>query len=122
MVVRLAAGFAILFSFCPKISALISCMPVATMGGVSLVLYGMISAVGVRNIVENKIDFAKSRNVIIAALILVLSIGINYSTAGAISFVVGTATISLSGLAVGSLVGIILNAVLPEKDYVFDEK
>lgn len=122
MVIRLAAGFAILFSFCPKVSALISCMPAATMGGVSLVLYGMISAVGVRNVVENKIDFAKSRNVIIAALILVLSIGINYSTAGSISFAVGTATISLSGLAVGSLVGIILNAVLPEKDYVFDEK
>ena len=122
MVIRLAAGFAILFSFCPKISALISCMPAATMGGVSLVLYGMISAVGVRNIVENHIDFAKSRNVIIAALIMVLSIGINYSTAGAISFAVGTATISLSGLAVGSLVGIILNAVLPGKDYVFDEK
>ena len=122
MVIRLAAGFAILFSFCPKIAALISCMPAATMGGVSLVLYGMISAVGVRNVVENKIDFAKSRNVIIAALILVLSIGINYSAAGSISFAVGTATISLSGLAVGSLVGIILNAVLPGKDYVFDEK
>jgi len=121
MVIRLAAGFAIVFSFCPKVSALISCMPAATMGGVSLVLYGMISAVGVRNVVENKIDFAKSRNVIIAALILVLSIGINYSAAGSISFAVGTATISLSGLAVGSLVGIILNAVLPGKDYVFDE-
>lgn len=121
MVIRLAAIFAVIFSFCPKISALISCMPAATMGGVSLVLYGMISAVGVRNVVENKIDFAKSRNVIIAALILVLSIGINYSTAGSISFAVGTATISLSGLAVGSLVGIILNAVLPGKDYVFDE-
>ena len=121
MVIRLAAGFAIIFSFCPKVSALISCMPAATMGGVSLVLYGMISAVGVRNVVENKIDFGKSRNVIIAALILVLSIGINYSAAGSISFAVGTATISLSGLAVGSLVGIILNAVLPGKDYVFDE-
>ena len=121
MVIRLAAGFAILFSFCPKIAALISCMPAATMGGVSLVLYGMISAVGVRNVVENKIDFSKSRNVIIAALILVLSIGINYSTAGSIAFAFGTATISLSGLAVGSLAGIILNAVLPGKDYVFDE-
>ena len=121
MVIRLAAGFAIIFSFCPKVSALISCMPAATMGGVSLVLYGMISAVGVRNVVENKIDFAKSRNVIIAALILVLSIGINYSAAGSIAFAFGTATISLSGLAVGSLAGIILNAVLPGKDYVFDE-
>ena len=121
LVIRLAALFAILFSFCPKISALISCMPAATMGGVSLVLYGMISAVGVRNVVENKVDFSKSRNVIIAALILVLSIGVNYSTAGAITFAVGSATISLSGLAVGSIVGIILNAVLPGKDYSFDD-
>lgn len=84
-------------------------------------LYGMISAVGVRNVVESRCDFSKSRNVIIAALILVLSIGIKYSAAGAISFTIGSATISLSGLAVGALVGIILNAVLPGKDYVFSE-
>ena len=122
LVIRLAAGFAIIFSFCPKISALISCMPAATMGGVSLVLYGMISAVGVRNIVETKVDFTASRNVIIAALILVLSIGINYSAAGAVAFSIGSATISLSGLAVGSLTGIILNAILPGKDYKFDEE
>lgn len=121
-VIRIAALFAILFSFSPKIEALISCMPQATMGGVSLVLYGMISAVGVRNVVENKVDFSKSRNVIIAALILVLSIGINYSAAGSISFTIGSATISLTGLAVGALVGIILNAVLLGKDYNFDEE
>lgn len=121
MVVRLAAVFAIIFSFCPKVSALISCMPAAAMGGVSLVLYGMISAVGVRNIVETHVDFTKNRNVIIAALILVLSIGINYSSQGAISFTMGATTISLSGLAVGSLVGILLNAVLPGKDYLYHE-
>ena len=97
-------------------------MPTATVGGVSLVLYGMISAVGVRNIVETHVDFAKTRNVLIAALILVLSIGITYSDAGAISFSLGSLTISLSGLAVGALVGIILNAVLPGKDYKFDEE
>ena len=79
----------------------------------------MISAVGVRNVVENKVDFTKSRNVIIAALILVLSIGINYSEAGAVVFTVGEATISLSGLAVAAIVGIVLNAVLPGKDYEF---
>ena len=122
MVIRLAACFAILFSFCPKFAAVIGCMPAATVGGVSLVLYGMISAVGVRNVVESRCDFSKSRNVIIAALILVLSIGIKYSTAGAISFQIASVTISLSGLAVGALVGIILNAVLPGKDYVFDEE
>jgi len=122
MVIRLAAGFAILFSFCPKFAAVIGCMPSATVGGVSLVLYGMISAVGVRNVVESHCDFSKSRNVIIAALILVLSIGIKYSAAGAVAFTAGSVTISLSGLAVGALVGIILNAVLPGKDYVFSEE
>lgn len=122
LVIRIAAVFAIIFSFSPKIAAVISCMPTATLGGVSLVLYGMISAVGVRNVVENKVDFSKSRNVIIAALILVLSIGINFSAAGAISFTIGSVTISLSGLAVGALTGIVLNALLPGKDYDFDEE
>lgn len=122
MVVRLAAVFAIFFSCCPKFAAVIQAMPTATVGGISLILYGMISAVGVRNVVENQVDFTKSRNVIIAALILVLSIGINYSAAGAISFTIGSITISLSGLAVGALTGILLNAILPEKDYEFDEE
>ncbi|MBQ8245695.1 MAG: uracil-xanthine permease [Lachnospiraceae bacterium] len=122
MVVRLAAVFAIFFSFCPKFAAVIQSMPAATVGGISLILYGMISAVGVRNVVENQVDFTKSRNVIIAALILVLSIGINYSSAGSIAFAIGDINISLSGLAVGALTGIILNAILPGKDYNFDEE
>lgn len=115
-VIRLAAYIAVILSFCPKIAAIISAMPVATSGGVSLVLYGMISAVGVRNVVENKIDFTQTRNVIIAALILVLSIGIAYSSAGALAITIGSVTISLTGLAAGVLVGIILNAILPGKD------
>ena len=115
-VIRIAAVFAIIFSFSPKFAALVSAMPVATMGGVSLVLYGMISAVGVRNVVENQVDFSKSRNVIIAALIMVLAIGIQYGTE--------TSSISigfthLSGLAVAAIVGVGLNAVLPGKDYEF---
>jgi uracil permease len=114
-VIRIAACFAIIVSFCPKFAALISAMPTATIGGVSLVLYGMISAVGVRNVVENKVDFTNTRNVIIAALILVLSIGINYSV-GSVQL---SEHISLSGLAVASLVGILLNAILPGKDYEF---
>lgn len=121
-VIRLAAAFAIFFSFCPKFAAVIEVMPTATVGGISLILYGMISAVGVRNVVENKVDFTKSRNVIVAALILVLSIGINYSAQGAIVFTIGSVTISLSGLATGALTGILLNAILPEKDYEFDEE
>ena len=120
-VVRLAAWFAIILSFCPKFAALIVAMPAATMGGVSLVLYGMISAVGVRNVVENQVDFTKSRNVLIAAMILCLAIGIKYSpvTGGAITFPVGAITISLSGLAVAAIVGIAMNAILPGKDYEF---
>ena len=114
-VIRIAACFAIILSFCPKFSALIGAMPAATIGGVSLVLYGMISAVGVRNVVENQVDFKSSRNVLIMALILVLSIGISYSQAGSLDL----GFTKLSGLAVGALVGIILNAVLPGKDYEF---
>lgn len=116
-VIRIAAVLAMLFSFSPKFAAVISSMPGGTIGGVSLVLYGMISAVGVRNVVENKVDFTKSRNVLVAALILVLSIGISYSSAGSLHF----GAISLSGLAVGSIVGIVLNAVMPGKDYVYGE-
>lgn len=115
-VVRIAAVFAIVFSFCPKFAAVIGAMPPSVIGGVSLILYGMISAVGVRNLIENRVDFLKSRNILIAALILCLSIGIAYSVAGAIVIPVGDITISLSGLAVGSLVGIILNIILPYKD------
>lgn len=118
-VIRLAALFAVILSFCPKFAAVIEVMPKATLGGISLVLYGMISAVGVRNVVETKVDISKSRNVIIAALILVLSIGINYSEAGSVSFRAGAMVISFSGLAVGSFVGILLNAILPGKDYRF---
>lgn len=118
-VVRLAACIAALFSFSPKFAALIHVMPTATIGGVSLILYGMISAVGVRNVVENQVDFTKSRNVIIAAMIMSLALGISFSAAGSISFAIGGITISLSGLAVAALVGILMNAVLPGNDYVF---
>lgn len=116
-VIRIAAVFAIVFSFCPKFAALITAMPTATIGGVSLILYGMISAVGVRNVVENKVNFSNSRNVIIAALILVLAIGINYSVRS-----INIGIVSLSGLAVASLVGIALNAILPGKDYEFQQE
>ncbi len=119
-VIRIAACFAILLSFCPKFAAIVSTMPAATVGGVSLVLYGMISAVGVRNVVESQVDFTKSRNVIVAALILVLSIGIAYGPGS-----VGFGAVKFSGLAVAAIVGIALNAILPGKDYEFgksDEK
>ena len=119
LVIRLAAVYAIILSFCPKFAAVIECMPVATIGGVSLILYGMISTIGVRNVVENKVDFTQSRNIIIAALTLVLAIGIKYGAGDAISFSFGSVNINLTGLAVASLTAIILNAVLPGADDSF---
>ena len=115
-VIRIAAIFAVVFSFSPKFAALIGSIPAATCGGVSLVLYGMISAVGIRNLVESNIDFSKSRNIIIAALIMGLAVGITFSNVGAIVFEIGSVTIRLSGLATGALVGIILNAALPSEE------
>lgn len=120
-VIRIAACLAILVSFCPKFSAFIGTIPAPTIGGVSFVLYGMISAVGVRNLVESQVDLSKSRNMLIAAIILVLTLGISFSKAGAIKFAVGGVNFALSGLAVGALTGIILNALLPGKDFDFSE-
>ena len=113
-VIRIAAYFAVAFSICPKFAAVIESIPVAVVGGISFVLYGMISAVGVRNVVEAKVDFSKSRNTIIAAIILVLALGSN-----GITIPVGSTTISISALATASVVGIILNVILPGNDYVF---
>ncbi len=118
-VVRIAAVFAIIASFCPKFSALVAAMPAGTIGGVSLILYGMISAIGVRNLVENHVDLAQSRNVIVVSLILSLALGITFSAAGAITFNVGAITLKFSGLAVAAITGIVVNAILPGKDYTF---
>ena len=113
-VIRLAAIIAVILSFSPKFAALVSLIPTAIIGGISFVLYGMISAIGVRNVVENKVDFTKSRNLIIAAIILVSALGL-----GTVSFAIGSVTISLSALAVASILGILLNAILPGNDYKF---
>ena len=116
-VIRLAAFYAIILSFSPKFDALVNSIPAAIVGGVSFILYGMISAVGVRNIVENKVDLTKSRNLIIAAVMFVSGLG--FSAVGGITFMVGDAAITLTGLAIAALAGVILNAVLPGNDYVF---
>ena len=116
-VVRLAAIYAIILSFSPKFDALVNSIPAAIVGGVSFILYGMISAVGVRNIVENQVDLTKSRNLIIAAVMFVSGLG--FSSVGGITFTVGGAAVTLSGLAIAALCGVILNAVLPGNDYVF---
>lgn len=111
-VIRIAAVFAIILSFIPKLSAVFGTMPTAIVGGISFILYGMISAIGVRNIVENQVDFKKSRNLIVAAVILVIGLGSNGVTIG---------NVTITALALASIVGILLNAILPGKDYVFGE-
>lgn len=112
-VIRIAAYFAVFFSLSPKFAALIESIPMAVVGGISFVLYGMISAIGVRNVVEAKVDFSKARNTIIAAVILVVALGLS----NGISFNVGSATITLSSLACASIAGIVLNIIFPEKDF-----
>ena len=119
LVVRIAAVFAIIASFCPKFAALVSAMPVGTIGGVSLILYGMISAIGVRNLVENHVDLSESRNVIVVSLIMSLALGITFSAAGAIVFPLGAITLKFSGLAVAAIVGIVVNAILPGNNFQF---
>ncbi|MCR5734657.1 MAG: uracil-xanthine permease family protein [Lachnospiraceae bacterium] len=114
-VIRIAAVYAVILSFIPKMSGIIGSLPSAIVGGVSFVLYGMISAIGVRNVVENKVDFTKSRNLIIAAVILVCGLGFT----NGLTFNIGSASITLTGLAIAALAGIILNAILPGNDYEF---
>ena len=116
-VIRLAALYAIILSFSPKFDALVNSIPTAIVGGVSFILYGMISAVGVRNVVENKVDLTKSRNLIIAAVIFVSGLG--FSSTGGITFTVGGADVTLTGLAIAALAGVILNAILPGNNYQF---
>jgi uracil permease len=114
-VVRLAAVYAIILSFIPKMSEVIGSMPSSIIGGVSFVLYGMISAIGVRNIVENHVDFTKSRNLIIAAVILVCGLGFS----DGLTFTIGGASVTLTALAIAAIAGILLNAILPGNDYEF---
>ena len=112
VVVRIAAVFAILLSFCPKFAALIATIPGPIVGGISFVLYGMISAVGIRNLVENHVDFSKSRNLIIAAVILVTALG-----GVTLPITIGKFHATLTPLALASLAGIVLNAIFPAGDY-----
>ena len=114
-VIRIAAVFAVILSFIPKFSAIISTMPSAIIGGVSFMLYGMISAIGVRNVVENHVDLTKSRNLIIAAVILVCGLGFS----GGLTFTIGGTSITLTALAIAAIAGVLLNAILPGKDYEF---
>ena len=115
-VIRLAAIYAVILSFIPKMAEVISSLPSAIIGGISFILYGMISAVGVRNVVENKVDLTRSRNLVITAVILVCGLGIS----DGLTFTIAGAHITLTGLALAAIVGILLNAVLQGNDYVFE--
>ena len=114
-VIRLAALYAVILSFSPAFAYLVNTIPAAIIGGVSFILYGMISAIGVRNVVENQVDFTNSRNLIIAAVILVCGLGFT----GGLTFQVGGASITLTSLAIAAIAGIILNAILPGNDFHF---
>ena len=114
-VIRIAAVYAIVLSFVPKFAGIITSLPSAIIGGISFILYGMISAIGVRNVVENRVDFANSRNLIIAAVILVCGLGFT----DGITFQVAGTDITLTSLAIASIAGVVLNAVLPGNDYHF---
>ena len=115
-VIRIAAVLAIILSFIPKFSAVISTMPTAIIGGISFILYGMISAIGVRNIVDNQVDLSKSRNLIIAAVIFVCGLGFKEG----LTFNVGETSITLTSLAIAAIAGIALNAILPGNKYTFE--
>lgn len=108
-VIRIAAIFAVVLSFSPKFAALVNLIPTAVIGGISFILYGMISAIGIRNLVENQIDFSRSRNLIIAAVILVCALS------GVVIPI--NATASITSLAVASIAGILLNIIFPKGDY-----
>ena len=114
-VIRLAALYAVILSFSPAFAYIVNTIPAAIIGGVSFILYGMISAIGVRNVVENQVDFTNSRNLIIAAVILVCGLGFT----GGLTFQVGGASITLTSLAIAAIAGIILNAILPGNDFHF---
>ncbi len=117
-VIRIAAIFAVVLGFIPKMAGVIGSMPASIIGGISFILYGMISAIGVRNVVENKVNLTKSRNLIIVAVILVCGLGFS----NGLTFAIGGTEITLTGLAIASIAGIVLNAVLPGNDYEFGKE
>jgi uracil permease len=103
-----AAVLAITFGFIGKITALISSIPSAVMGGVSILLFGIIASSGLRMLIDNKVDLGNKRNLIISSVILVIGVG------GA--FVKVSDEVSLSGMALAAIVGVVLNLVLPGRE------
>lgn len=108
VIMRIAAAFAILLGLVPKLGAVISTIPGAVIGGISIVLFGMIASIGARTLVENRVDFQSARNLIVAAVILVLGLG-----GASIPFSIGSVDFNIQGMALAAIVGIILNKLLP---------
>ncbi len=104
-IIRIAAVIAIVLSLIGKFTAIIKSIPLPVMGGVSIILFGMIASVGIRIVLESKLDFSHSRNLLISSVILVVGIGV--------SSLAITPTVSISGLAIAALLGVIINKVLP---------
>lgn len=110
LIMRIAAVFAIILAIVPKLSSVISTIPTSVVGGISIVLFGMIASIGARTLVEEQVDFKKSKNLIIAAVILVLGLG------GAVLPInLGFVDFSIEGMALAAIVGIIMNKVLPNE-------
>ncbi len=109
-VIGLAAIFAICLSFLGKFTALISTIPDAVLGGVSLLLYGFIAVNGLKVLIENRVDFGETKNVIIASAMLVLALG-----GAAISIVAGDLSITISGMSLAAIIGVLLNLFLPSE-------
>lgn len=107
-ILRIAACYAIILSFIGKFGVILQTIPSPVMGGISVILFGMIASIGMRTLIESKLDFSLSRNLLISSLILVLGIGIDN--------IVIWKTVSLSGLAIAAIVGIILNKIFPDVD------
>ena len=107
-VIGLAAVIAIVLGFFTKFTALISTIPTAVLGGVSLLLYGFISVNGLKVLIQNQVDFNNTKNVIVASAMLVLGLG-----GATISIVSGDLAVTISGMSLAAIVGIILNLCLP---------
>ncbi|WP_034328937.1 uracil-xanthine permease family protein [Alkaliphilus transvaalensis] len=109
LVMRAAAVFAIILGIVPKLGGIIATIPTAVVGGISIILFGMIAAIGGRTLVENKVDFGKSRNLIITAVILVLGLG-----GAVLPIAIGNFAFDMEGMALAAIVGIVLNKLLPD--------
>ncbi len=112
-ILRIAAVFAILLGFSPKLAAVLQTLPAGVLGGISILLFGMIASVGIRTLSEAQIDFTHSRNMIVVALILVLGLGGAVADLGTISVAGAEVPLQASGMALAALVGVIVNLLLP---------